>query len=437
MNMSEDKLRTVLEETAWDIPAHEVPPLRLAGGRRPSRLRVSRRRWLGWFTPLAAAVSVAAVVASLAFAGAFASGHRPAAGQAAHRPGGPFAGLPPYYVLLTDLHPRSAAPRQHSAVIRATATGKVVATVTAPKPYDDFALAAGTGDGRTFVLAADTQQVSRVGGATDVQTSPLRLFRLRIGAGGHPALTPLPIPPQPAGDLAVSPDGSKLAIGDENTTIRVFDLATGAERTWTWPGRGRITNNAGGNGEVLSWTANDRTLAFQQWVGNSIDVRLLDITAPGGDLQRASRLALQWQGDAETFHYVHGKVSNVIDGFSAIITPDGSKIVAAAVSENKQPLASELMFTEFAAATGRPVAVLGRWRLPGLYPGQIQDVEWASPSGGQLIVLAHKPGPPVPDPQSSGHRSAAYGIEFGVQTAAGFTPLPGAPVPGPGPWPIW
>ena len=435
MNISEDQLRAVLDDTAQDIPPDGVPPLRLAGGRRHSWLRVSRRRWQGWLAPLAAAVSIAVIVASLTFAGAFSS--QPHPGPAAHKPGGPFAGLPPYYVQIAGPNPQSTAPQRESAVIRATATGKVVGTVTAPKPYDTFASAAGTGDGRTFVLAAAKQKVTYEGGGTNVQDSPVRLFRLRIGAGGHSTLTPLLIPPQPEGDLAVSPDGTKLAIGDENATIRIFDLATGAERTWTWPGRGRITNNAGGNGEILSWTANDRTLAFQQWVGNSIDVRLLDTTAPGGDLQRASRLAVAWPGDAETFHYVNGKVSNVIDGFSAIITPDGSKIVAAAVSENLHPLASELMFTEFAAATGRPVAALGRWRLPGMYPGQIQDVEWSSPSGNKLIVLAHKPGPPVRNPRSVGRGAAGYRIEFGVQTATGFTPLPGAPVPGPNPWPIW
>jgi hypothetical protein len=436
MNISEDKLRTVLQKAAREIQPHEVPPLRVADGRRHFRIHTSLHRWRGWLTPLAAAVSVAAVVvASLAFAGVFGSRHHP--GHVAGRPGGPFAGLPPYYVQLTGPHPSNfSAPQLQSAVIRTTATGKVVATVTAPKPSDTFVSAAGAGDGRTFVLAAAKQRVTHQDGGVDVQDYPERLFRLRIGAGGYPTLTRLPVPPQPGGDLAVSPDGSKLAVG-ENTSIHVFDLATGAERTWTWPGRSRITNNAGGDGEVLSWTANDRTLAFQQWVGDSIDVRLLDTSTPGGDLMRASRLAVQWKGDAETLHYVHGRVSNVIFGFSAIITPDGTKIVAAAVSENQHPLASELMFTEFSAATGRPVAVLGRWRLPGLYPGQTQDVEWASRSGDKLIVLAHRPGPPVPDPRSAGHRGAAYGTEFGVQTADGFTPLPGAPVAGPDDWPVW
>jgi hypothetical protein len=436
MIIAEDKLRVMLQETAQGIPPDGLPPLRLAGGRRRVRLRMSLHRWQGRFAPLAAAVSVTAVVlVSLEFAGAFGSSH--AASQAAHGRGGPFSGLPPYYVLLTSPHPGSTAPQLQVADIRATTTGKVAATVTAPKPYDTFVSAAGAGGGRTFVLAAARQKVTKVHGGTDITDSAVRLFRLRIGTGGHPLLTRLPIPLQPGGDLAISPDGSKLAVGDENTRIHVFDLATGAERTWTWPGRGRITSNAGGDGEVLSWAANDRTLAFQQWVGNSIDVRLLDTTAPVGDLQRASRLAVQWKDDAETYRFVHGKVSNVIFGFSAIITPDGSKIVAATASENQHPLASELMFTEFSAATGRPVAVLGRWQLPGLYPGQIQDVEWASPSGGKLIVLAHTPGHPVPNPRSAGHRSAGYSIEFGVQTASRFTPLPGTPAAGPNAWPVW
>ena len=83
--------------------------------------------------------------------------------------------------------------------------------------------------------------------------------------------------------------GSTAGPGPE---IQVFNLATGAKRVWTWPGGGPITNNAGGNGQVLSWTADGRTLAFQQWVRNSIDVRLLDAATPGGSLQAASRLGL-------------------------------------------------------------------------------------------------------------------------------------------------
>ena len=152
------------------------------------------------------------------------------------------------------------------------------------------------------------------------------------------------------------------------------------------------------------------------------------LTLPG-------RLLLRWPGDGATWHFVHGKISNVIFGFSAIITPDGTKIVAATVSETKHPLSSELAFTEFSAATGKVVNVLGRWRLPGLYPGQVQDVLWTNSSGSTLIVLAHKPGVPTKDPHSTD--SAGYGIEFGVLKGNRFTPLPGAPRPGPNAWPTW
>jgi len=50
-------------------------------------------------------------------------------------------------------------------------------------------------------------------------------------------------------------------------------------------------------------------------------------------------------------------------------------------------------------------------------------------------VLAHVPGPAVKDPRST--NSAGYSIEFGVQRGNQFTPLPGAPRPGPYAWPTW
>ena len=436
MNTLEDKLRAALEETAGEIRLHSVPPLRLDRRRRLRLLPAGGQRWRGWLTPLAAAASVAAIVAgSVAAAGSLGHGHP--AHPAARPHTGPFAGLPPYYLTLGAEHPSPRVAQRQEAAIRATATGKVAATVTAPRPYGTFTEAAGAGDGRTFVLGAARWAAIHRGGGTSVLDGPVHFFLLRIGAGGQPQLTALPIPAQPAGDLALSPDGSMLALGNGNEKIQVFTVATGAERTWIWPGTGRITNNAAGNGEVLSWTADNRTLAFQQWVGASIDVRLLDATTPGGNLRRDSRLALQWKGDAETWHLVNGKISNVIFGYSAIITPDGRRIVAATASETRHPLVSELMFTEFSAATGKPTAALGRWRLPGLYTGQTQDVLWSSRTGDKLIVLAHKPGPPKADPRSHNHQSAGYAIEFGVQTARGFTPLPGAPRPGPGAFPVW
>jgi hypothetical protein len=445
MNPVEDRLRAALRETAGEVTPQSVPPLRLHGARRRGMAgAAARRRWAAWLAPLAAAASVTAVVAaSLAISTAFHSGHRPAS-----RPAGPFADLPPYYVVLTAKKPklRPSIAQPLFAQVRATATGTVLASVTPPKPYGAFS-AATAGNSHTFVLAANKWKVVRANGGTFAEATAAKFFLLRLGAGGHVRqLAPLPIPAVPGGatisGFALTRDGTKLAIalrggrgGGPGPEIEVFSLATGAERVWTWPGGGPITNNAG-NGEVLSWTADGRTLAFQQWVGNDIDVRLLDATTPGGSLRSDSRLAVQWKDDAESFHFVHGKASNIIEGFSALITGDGTKIVAATASETRHPLNSELAFTEFSATTGKVVKVLGRWPIPGLYPGQTQDVLWTNSSGSTLIVLAHVPGPPTKDPHSS--NSAGYAIEFGVLNGNRFTPLPGAPRPGGfTPWPTW
>jgi hypothetical protein len=449
VNKLEDRLVRDLRAQAEHITPSSVPRLRLPGPAGdqagPLRRRAAWHRWWPRFAPVAAAAAVVAVVAaSLAISGAL-SGHRPG-NRPAHR--GPFSGVPPYYVTLAVKNPNlkpTIAQRQF-AEVRATATGAVLAVVTPPRPYGTFSAAA-AGNDHTFVLAANKWKIQHADGGTFARSTPTTFFVLRIGPGGHVRqLKPLPIPAEPAqaelSGFALSHDGSKLAValrggtnGGPDPEIQVFSLSTGAERVWTWPGGGPITNNAGGDGEVLSWAADGRTLAFQQWAGNSIDVRLLDATTPGGSLLAASRLAVQWKDDAETFHFVHGKASNVIFGFSAIITGDGTKIVAATASETKHPRSSELAFTEFSPSTGQAVKILGRWPIPGLYPGQTQDVLWANSSGSTLIVLAHVPGPAAKDPHSTD--SAGYSVEFGVQRGDQFTPLPGAPRPGPYAWPTW
>jgi len=145
---------------------------------------------------------------------------------------------------------------------------------------------------------------------------------------------------------------------------------------------------------------------------------------------------VQWKGDQESLRFVHGRAVNIIDGFSALITPDGTKIVCATVSETKRPLTSDLAFTEFSARTGQAVGVMGNWTLHGMYPGQIQDVIWTNPSGSTLIVVAHKPGKPSLAPHST--NVAGYGIEISALTGNRYTPLPGAPLPGSlNSWPTW
>jgi WD40-like Beta Propeller Repeat len=464
MNVLEDQVRRVLQETAGDISPLDVPPLRLPPAHRVPAERLGRSRlggrrdagwlgggwqhggWPGWLAPLAAAAAVIAVLAASLAITRGAPSRRPGP-----RPASPLAGVPPYYVTLTARTRTANAAglpvQQQQAVIRATATGRVVGTVTAPRPYNTLTAVAAAASAGRYVLSAE-RMVTRhhSGGTYIVPVTAARFYLLHVDRDGHVSkLAPLPIPRLPAGTdgsgIALSPDGRKLAIavrdgGPRNGPEIIVDtLATGAQQVWTWPGGGPITNNAGGLGQVLSWAADGRTLAFQQWAGNSIEVRLLDTAAPGRSLA-ASKLALDWAGEAENFRFVHGRAANVIFGFSALLTPDGSKIVCATATETRHPLRSVLSFTEFSARTGKVVAVLGRWRLTGMYPGQTQDVLWTNASGRTLIVLAHQPGvEPARGPYSN---SANYRTRYSVLRGDQYTPIPGAPPAGGlGTWPAW
>ena len=188
---------------------------RAARGRTPLRTRAAGRgwrapglvrrgpvprRWPGWLAPVAAAAAVAGVIiASLAIPGVIL--HHPAGTGPANS--GVFAKVPRYFAAIPEVSGR--------AVIGATATGAVLGTVAPPKPYAVFSWVAAAGDGRTFVLGA-SPRLHR-GNAID-KPRPVQLYRLVLGRSGHPGrLVPLPIPPETGiTGLAVSPDGSKLAV---------------------------------------------------------------------------------------------------------------------------------------------------------------------------------------------------------------------------------
>jgi hypothetical protein len=436
MSTIEDRLRAATKAAADTVAPGTEPPLMLPG-RRATAARWRRRpRQAGWLAPAAAAAAVAAVIGTSVSVSTVIHAHRPAA---QHPADGPFAGLPAYYLTLASGNP-AAWPRR--AVIRATGTGTVTATVTPPRPYRIWEQAAASGNGHDFVLEAARQRMSHSGGGIQYMAAQPKFFLLTVGQNGRrPRLAALPVPSGPtreAASFALSPDGSKLALVPGSIPeIGVFSVATGAGTWWRWPHGPRVTNNAGADGEVLSWTADGRTLAFQQWVNHGITIRLLDTTTPGGSLLASSRVGMRWPNAGDPVRFVNGKIVNDIFGFSAIITPDGTKIVAATSTETRRPLNSELQFTEFAVGTGTVQRVLYPWRLPGLYPGQVQDVLWSSPSGSKLIVVAHPPGT-KPTRARNSPDSAGYPIELGVVSGTHFTPLPGAPsLRGPGPWPVW
>ena len=401
-----DRVRAAARAAADTVPPDGAPPLRLPA---PPR----RRRWrLQSLTPLTAAVGVIAVLAaSLALTSSL-TRHRAAPRDRALT-AAELSGVPRYYVALSG---RADGPR--SAVVRATATGRVLATVTPPRPYRAFTFLSGAADGRTFVLAA--QRWWRIAGGTRGlpaetrdNTTPVAFFLLRLRPGlGPPRLTALHLPGRlPSGGLsgiALSPDGRALALSLHVAEIRLISLATRSAREWTWPGSANSTNEWAGNakpdGAPLSWTSDGRTLAFQMWTksGGITQVRLLDTRSGGGSLLKASRPVVTF-APARPGGLKTGPVGNTL------ITPDGTKIVTVTQLAAQQPgPVPGGRVTEFSVRTGRVERVAGTGSvLPW-------DVLWTSPSGRTLIVIG----------AAGAHLTRSV---LGILTGRHFTLLPGAP----------
>jgi hypothetical protein len=435
MNTSEDRVRQALREAAEDISWTEVPPLRL-----PERAARGRRGWPPWLTPLAAAAAVAAVLAAtLTLTGGpdQSSPHR--TGQDAL-----LASAPRYYIVLPYLSAnwrpdrvKQAGPRK--AQIRATATGRVVATISPPLDSTFTMVATASGVGR-YVLAAQRTAVQIEGNSANLrQVGPIRFYQLRISSSGQvSALSSLPVPALPAdadvSGLALTPDGRKLAVAIRTggprpgPEIQVDTLATGAQRVWTWPGAPLEIESTRASGPALSWAADDRTLAFASLgLSNArYRVRLLDTTTPGSSLA-ASRpaLSLNLADRSNNRRFSHGRAVINATAWGALLTPDGSKIVVATVTQSMHPATSQFAFTEFSARTGKVVAVLGRWQLTRRWPDGGQSVLWTNADGSTLLVLAHRPGVTL-SPTSPGS-GVDFSIQFGVLHGNRYTPLPDPP----------
>ena len=425
MTTLEDRLRAATQAAAQTVAPDSIPPLRLPD--QPSRGPAARwrrkggRRWAGWLVPLAAAIAVITVIlGSLAISGVFYS--RPSrGGSVSVSPDR----VPPYYVALTFTGiccpPGGPFKPRTRAAVRATATGAVLATVVPPKPYGTFAGVVASHDDRTFVLAA--QREKRPFGNLQAQPQ-IKFFLLRINPAGAPAggrarLTPLPIPAGPAGagneiwNFALSPDATSLATLDTRG-IHVFDLATGAERTWDIPVPGSahrgtlgfLALSAGAANSMLAW-AGDHTLAFAYYGGHrrggassGTGVRFLNTRAPGTNPLADSRLVVP-----------QPKNSPDLGGYWRAIlpTPDGRRVVAVLERTNGR-LSQKLV--EFSAGTGQVLRVLNHIPVDGTF----EQVLWASPSGRSLLVTGTKPVSESP--------ASRYMTNPGVLTGGHFRPVP-------------
>jgi hypothetical protein len=263
-------------------------------------------------------------------------------------------------------------------VVRATATGEALATITPPRPYGTFTLVTAAANDRTFVLAAQPwsdYQGGYQGGR------PTRFFLLCLNAAGQPTarLRALSVPPEAASvsvdRMALSPDGSRLAVAVSrpgksvstpgNSQIVVYTLATGSASAWRLPATGDV-------GSSLSWTANGQTLAFQfsYRQGLFTQLRLLHAGASGSGLNTSSE-TVKWTAN--------GLAQNTI------IVPDGTKIVC--VTGNP-PYA---VVTYYSVRTGKRVG-FQRVENAEVYAGlpspvtAVSGVGWSSTTGSTLLV---------------------------------------------------
>ena len=414
MSGIEDGLRQVMASHDQEAPgAPDLLRALQATPGPPSR----RRKWSGLLVPLAAAAAVTGVVAASLGISAIFRGHAGPAGPGpaaqshpspaaqSHSPAA-LRRVPRYFAALT----RTAAVQVmggEAAVVRSTLTGRVLATVAPPPPYRIFTWVSAAGDDRTFVLAAQRYWPIGSGQAgmpaqNRDNTTPVVFFRLAFDPATHTAklarlAVPGTIPSAQLAGMAVSPDGTRLALDLRRSTssIQVVTLATGAIRSWAGQGGGWTGNNKR-FGHVFSWTADGTTLEFQQWEpGGPADIRLLDTTAPGTSLASA-KIVLTFP-DAGAL------------GTNTLLTPDGSRIVTATPQG----------ITEFSARTGNPILSEDQfrfdWQALGWAAGPPwQEVLWAGPRGTALVVW---------DPRGKPGRYGPGNV-LGVLTGNTFTPIP-------------
>jgi hypothetical protein len=399
-----DRVSTAAEATAASVC--QIRPLALPdnsavpAGRRKRRIRLTRLRET-WMIPLGAAAAIAALALVLVtLRHAEAPGQAPADTVA--------AGIPRYFAIASEgpvSHGQMAAINVTVGDVR---TGKTVATVALPaiSELEGVSAVAGlsaAGDDRTFV----------VGRRDDFGDTDYFLVHLTPGAKQVATVRHLPIPETALGvqlGMAVSPNGKELAvlsIRGNGTTLRIYSVESGAVlRTWTagtWENP-YIQNPAG---TTVSWTADNRQVAFSRVVYTSrnssagaLEERLIGVTAPSGDLATASKTVLKAPSNCS----------------SLLLTPDGGTVVCATDANVGFPPSpagcgtNGPMLVAYSAATGQRLRVL--YQYTGPCQSGSNTVLWSDDSARHVVGERQItfPGKPL-----------RYNDQFGVAAAGKFT----------------
>src|SRR5580658_8863625 len=371
MTRIEDRLRDALSAQAAQVRDDRLRPL---PGREPDpgAERKARRRqvWQAWLIPVAAAAAVVLVIGLVLAVTRHAT-------PTQQQPANQQVPLPGYFVRIA---PGGGTP---PIEVQSVSTGAVIATVRSPKPPRGGALNVGAvaaaPDDRTFYVEY---------GVVSPNINVTQTWILTFSITGSGSATPLTTvkggllshqPPdlQTWGSLAVSPDGSKLALTVDssdhfsNTSlgysdkIIVIDLHTGQRTQWQGglyrPGKQFSIPD-------LSWAADGQSLVFLgQWCGPAGEGTSCDGTpGPGG-----YRDAQVWS------------LSTATGG------PGGSDLTVAIPSgpANKFDERPELTVEDVSVATGAVPGVAYRVSRAQGFGGDPQQV-WlaADPSGQHLLV---------------------------------------------------
>jgi hypothetical protein len=451
----EHRLRSELRAESELITPESIVPLRLPGdtGQVPGvPRRRGPRQWPGWVVPLAAAAAAAAAIA-----GTFAITHA-LPGSGGRSAGPKYAALPANYVYTAqgDIYHYNSHGTQYSAgvegrylKVRSTATGKLLATVFPPKPYNNFSMITADASGTVFVLGAMRDWNRYANTRPQVyllnQTTPMRFLELRIGPSGQVQQSSLSLPvtvsPGQQPSIALSPEGTRLAVafggGGATAEVAVVSLGSGRVRRWVSP-RVSWTPQLNYRG---AWTADGRTLLLQEWPvlrGPSrqalnqyhppatTSVHLIDTLAPGGTLAAGRLLVLR------------PPASESAPG-DVFLTPDGTKLIGATGKRAFRALrgVSRGELSVYSARTGALVARLAPWewnnadRRGGHGGLPRETIAWSNPSGSQFILLhpQHElnvlgvltggsfrtAGPPLPQP--AGYQELEYALRTADQVA--------------------
>jgi hypothetical protein len=406
-----DRVSTAAEATAASV--REIRPLALpengalSAERRGHRGRRFTRSTQAWMIPLGAAALIAVLALSLVTL-RHAAAPSPAPAKTGTVPPA-VAGIPRYFAIANEGPVSHAGMATINVTVGDVRTDKVIATVTVPviSELEGVSVVAGlsaAGDDRTFVVGRRD-----VFGDTDYF-----LVHITPGAKRVATVEHLPIPETALGEqlgMAVSPNGKELAVlsvRGNATTLRVYSVESGAVlRTWT-AGTWESPNIQNPAGTTVSWTADNRQVAFSRVLNTSrnssagaLEERLIGVTAPSGDLATASKVILKAPGNCS----------------SLLLTPDGGTVVCGTAY---QPLVTspadcaknEPMFVAYSAATGKRLRVLYQYTVP-CHSGS-NTVLWSDDSARQVVGKLQRTfsGDPL-----------QYTEQYGVAAAGTFAPF--------------